>query len=142
VDELNPLVARAREVALRAYAPYSRFRVGAAVTDSSGTVHVGCNVEAASYGLSICAERSAIFAAISAGAARPFTALAVSCIDATHANGCSPCGACRQVMFEHLASDAVIYVDGVGQFTVVELLPHAFELKAGATIGRTSGVEN
>jgi cytidine deaminase len=138
VDELNPLVARAREVALRAYAPYSRFRVGAAVTDSSGTVHIGCNVENASYGLSICAERSAMFAAIAAGAPRPFTALAVSCIDA---NG-SPCGACRQVMFEHLASDAVIYVDGVGQFTLAELLPHAFELKAGATIGRTSGVEN
>jgi cytidine deaminase len=126
VDEPNPLIARAREVALRAYAPYSRFRVGAVVTDSTGAVHVGCNVESASYGLSICAERSAIFAAVAAGAPRPLTALAVSCIDAT--NGASPCGACRQVISEHLAPDAPVHVDGLGQFTPGELLPHAFEL--------------
>jgi cytidine deaminase len=142
VDDLNPLTKRAREVALRAYAPYSRFRVGAAVSDATGAVHVGCNVENASYGLSICAERSSIFAAISAGAPRPFTALAVSCIDATNATGCSPCGACRQVIFEHLAPNAAIHVDGGGNFTVAELLPHAFELWAEDTIGRTSGVED
>src|SRR5207245_2309222 len=69
MNEPNSLIKRAREVALRAYAPYSNFRVGAVVTDSSGTVYVGCNVESASYGLSMCAERSAIFAAIAGGAA-------------------------------------------------------------------------
>jgi cytidine deaminase len=126
VDEPNPLIRRAREVALHAYAPYSHFRVGAVVTDSTGAVYVGCNVESASYGLSICAERSAIFAAVAAGAPQPLTALAVSCIDAT--NGAAPCGACRQVIVEHLAPDAPIHVDGIGQFTPSELLPHAFEL--------------
>jgi cytidine deaminase len=142
VDDAKALIRRAREVAQRAYAPYSHFRVGAAVSDASGAVHVGCNVENASYGLSICAERSAIFAAIATAAPRPFTALAVSCIDATSAVGCSPCGACRQVITEHLLSDAAIHVDGVGQFTAAELLPHAFDLEAGATIARTSGVED
>ena len=125
VDEPNPLIKRAREVALRAYAPYSNFRVGAVVTDSTGAVHVGCNVESASYGLSICAERSAIFAAVAAGAPHPLSALAVSCIDA--ANGATPCGACRQVILEHLAPEAPIHVDGIGQFTPSQLLPRAFE---------------
>jgi cytidine deaminase len=139
MDEPNPLIRRAREVALRAYAPYSNFRVGAVVTDSRGAVYVGCNVESASYGLSMCAERSAIFAAVASGAPRPFTALAVSGLDAP--GGATPCGACRQVIFEHLAADAPIHVDGIGQFTLNELLPFAFDLKAGATIGRGSGVE-
>ena len=115
-------------MAVRAYAPYSLFRVGAAVEDAAGTVYLGCNVESASYGLSICAERSAIFNAVASGAVRPFAAMAVSCIDA--AGKCSPCGACRQVMFEHLAPDAPIFVDGVGQFTTRELLPSAFALEA------------
>jgi cytidine deaminase len=85
-------------------------------------------VESASYGLTICAERSAIFAAIAAGAARPFVALAVTCLDAAE-GGCSPCGACRQVMVEHLRADAPIYVDGLGRFTSSELLPHSFSLE-------------
>ena len=122
------LVQRARDVAGRAYAPYSHFRVGAAVKDANGVVYVGCNVESASYGLSMCAERNAIFAAVAAGGPGPFTALAVSCLDA--AGGCTPCGACRQVMFEHLAADAAVYVDGVGQFTPPGLLPRAFTLEA------------
>ena len=91
-------------------------------------MYVGCNVESASYGLSMCAERNAIFAAVAAGSPRPFTALAVSCLDADGA--CTPCGACRQVMFEHLAADAAVYVDGAGQFTPPELLPRAFTLEA------------
>jgi cytidine deaminase len=122
------LIARAREVALRAYAPYSHFRVGAALEDTNGMIYVGCNVENASYGLTVCAERNAIFAAIAAGATRPFAMLAISCLDAA-AGGCSPCGACRQVIVEHFSSDAKIYVDGVGSFTVLELLPHAFMLQ-------------
>jgi cytidine deaminase len=129
VPELDPLIARAREVALRAYAPYSRFRVGAALEDASGVVHVGCNVESASYGLTICAERSAIFSAVAAGGQRPFRALAVSCLDAA-SGGCSPCGACRQIIAEHFAGDARIEVDGLRAFTPAELLPHWFTLEA------------
>ena len=126
MDDQHALLARARDVASRAYAPYSHFRVGAAVRDASGQVYVGCNVESASYGLTICAERSAIFAAVAAGAARPFTALAVTCLDP--AAQCTPCGACRQVMHEHLAAEATILVAGVGEFSPSQLLPRAFSL--------------
>jgi cytidine deaminase len=120
-------MAQARTVATRAYAPYSRFRVGAAVQDALGNVYVGCNVESASYGLTICAERNAIFSAIAAGAAQPLAAIAVACIDVSD-NGCSPCGACRQVILEHFQSDARIRVDGLGEFRPQELLPHGFTL--------------
>ena len=113
-------------VTVEAASPVLIEKTRSVVTDSSGAVYAGCNVESDSYGLSICAERSAIFAAVAGGAPRPLTALAVSCIDAT--NGATPCGACRQVIFEHLAGDAPIHVDGVGQFTPRELLPNAFEL--------------
>ena len=125
---MQRLIAHAREAALRAYAPYSHFRVGAALEDGSGSLHVGCNVENASYGLSICAERNAIFGALAAGAARPFRALAVACIDAADGD-CSPCGACRQVIVEHFTPEAPIYVDGCRQFTPSELLPHSFRLE-------------
>jgi cytidine deaminase len=125
----DPLIAQARDAAARAYAPYSRFRVGAALRDAHGSVYVGCNVESASYGLTICAERNAIFAAIAAGAARPFAALAVTCLDA--GQPFSPCGACRQVMAEHLHADAPISVDGLGEFRIADLLPHAFSLDVG-----------
>jgi cytidine deaminase len=129
VTDSTAVIAQAREVAQRAYAPYSHFRVGAALEDASGTLYVGCNVESASYGLTICAERNAIFAAIAAGASRPFVALAVTCLDAREA-GCSPCGACRQVIAEHFTPDASIWVDGVGRFTPTELLPYSFRLQA------------
>jgi cytidine deaminase len=128
VGDSNALIARAREAAQRAYAPYSRFRVGAALEDANGELYVGCNVENASYGLTICAERNAIFAAIGASATRPFRTLAVACIDAS-AGGCSPCGACRQVIAEHFLADALISVDGLGAFTARQLLPHAFRLQ-------------
>ncbi len=123
------LLDRARAGAARAYAPYSRFRVGAALEDGRGDVFVGCNVENASYGLSNCAERTAIYAAIAAGAVRPFSAIAVACLDAAGVGveTCSPCGACRQVMAEHLPADAPVYLDGA-RFLVGELLPHGFRL--------------
>src|SRR6202011_1269042 len=127
VDDLTALIAQARDVAARAYAPYSRFRVGAAVQDAQGRVFTGCNVESASYGLTICAERNAIFAAVAAGAQRPFVALAVTCLDA--AQPFTPCGACRQVMAEHLHPDAPIHVDGLGDYRIRELLPLAFSLE-------------
>jgi cytidine deaminase len=130
--DLEALIAQARDVAGRAYAPYSHFRVGAAVRDAQGRVYVGCNVESVSYGLTICAERNAIFAAVAAGASRPFAALAVTCLDAS--GPCMPCGACRQVMEEHLATDAYVYVDGGGDgftFTAAQLLPYAFKMDTG-----------
>lgn len=129
------LVEHARRAADRAHAPYSKFRVGAAVLDASGRVFEGCNVESASYGLSLCAERVAIFSAIATGAQRPFAALAVACVDAGSSLGDAgrmPCGACRQVAAEHLAADAPVHVDGVGTFSVENLLPTAFALSPTA----------
>ena len=127
---LDALMAAARAVALHAHAPYSRFRVGAAVLAEDGRVFVGCNVENASYGLALCAERTALAAAIAAGARR-FLAIAVTCPDADpHAGpqGGSPCGACRQWMLE-LAPDAIVCLDGVpGQHPVRSLLPMGFRL--------------
>lgn len=126
------LLNAARQAAKRAYAPFSKFPVGAAVLDANGKLHHGCNVESASYGLSLCAERNAIFGAIAAGAPRPFRAIAVTCPAADEslgAPGRMPCGACRQVISEHLAPDGEIYVDGVGAFNREGLLPQAFALQ-------------
>src|SRR5207248_2457822 len=123
------LIAQARAVAVRAHAPYSRFRVGAAVRDARGKVYVGCNVESASYGLTICAERNAIFGAVAAGAVRPFLALALTCLDG--AQPCTPCGACRQVMAEHLPPEAPIHMVGLGEYRMSDLLPLAFGFDVG-----------
>ena len=127
----NPesLLERARQAATRAHCPYSNFHVGAAVRCDDGSVIEGCNVENASYGLSICAERVALFTAISLGK-QPIE-LAVSCIDAqTDASPGSrmPCGACRQVMQEFLPTEAKIQIDGVGLHHLSDLLPTPFEL--------------
>jgi cytidine deaminase len=118
------LVKAAREAQARAYAPYSHFRVGAALESESGEVYVGCNVENASYGLTICAERAAVCAAVSAGAQRFRRAVVVSDSDPPAA----PCGACRQVLSE-FGRD--FRIDAVGpratsSWTVAELLPAAF----------------
>ena len=124
------LLRRAREAANRAHCPYSNFHVGAAVRCDDGSVIDGCNVENASYGLSICAERVALFTAISQGK-RPIE-LAVSCIDAqTDAAPGSrmPCGACRQVMQELMPSTANVSIDGVGTQPLHQLLPAPFALK-------------
>jgi cytidine deaminase len=121
------LLGAARVAAERAHAPYSHFRVGAAVLDAAGRTFVGCNVESASYGLSLCAERVAIFTAIAAGGRRPLRALALVCLDA-RGGGCVPCGACRQVMLEHLAPDAAVYLGGDEVARPGELLPRGFSL--------------
>jgi cytidine deaminase len=121
------LLALAREVAQRAYCPYSHFRVGSAVV-AGGKTYVGVNIEISSYGLSLCAERSALAAAILAGAG-PITQVALACIDAPPGSSIqerSPCGACCQ-WFADLAPHAVIYIDGdLRDFTVGDLLPYAF----------------
>ena len=117
------LIRLAREARQRAYAPYSRFAVGAALLGRSGTVYAACNVENVSYGLSICAERAAVFKAVSEGE-QEFEALAV----VTSAGG-SPCGACRQVLAEFNYNMTVYVADTEGQyraFTMEELLPEAF----------------
>ena len=124
------LLERAREAANRAHCPYSNFHVGAAVRCDDGSVIDGCNVENASYGLSICAERVALFTAISQGK-RPIE-LAVSCIDAQTdaAPGARmPCGACRQVMQELMPSTANVSIDGVGTQPLQQLLPAPFALE-------------
>jgi len=124
------LLAAARAAASKAHAPYSSFRVGAAVL-ADGVVHAGCNVENASYGLAICAERVAIFAAITAGARR-IDAVAVACVDADAGatpGSLMPCGACRQVMAEFAAPDMPVLVDGAGSFTLADLLPVPFALR-------------
>jgi cytidine deaminase len=126
----EPLLLAARAAALNAHAPYSRFRVGAAVAAEDGRVFGGCNVENASYGLTLCAERVAMASAVAAGVRR-IEAIAVACLDADPSlgpEGRSPCGACRQWMLE-LAPDAVVHIDGLqGAVKVRDLLPMGFRL--------------
>jgi cytidine deaminase len=128
-DEAELLEA-ARAVASRAWVPFSRFRVGAALVGADGVVYRGANVENASYGLTMCAERVALFQAVIAGA-RPIRVCAVACIDAPPelgSAGRTPCGACRQLLAEHMLPDGRVVVDGAGVYTIAELLPEAFHL--------------
>ncbi len=109
--------------AKEAYAPYSNYHVGAALLTSEGIIYTGCNVENASYGATICAERTAVFKAVSEGQ-RQFIAIAV----ATKNSG-SPCGLCRQVLREFSADLTIIVTDFQGHsriFTLTELLPESF----------------
>lgn len=119
-DELIASATAARE---RAYAPYSNFKVGAALLGKSGRVYTGCNVENAAYGPSMCAERTAVFKAVSEGE-REFEAIAV-----VTGNGVSPCGTCRQVMMEFAPDMTVVISDTRGNAratTVRDLLPDGF----------------
>lgn len=122
--DLDELLSAARDVRDRAYAPYSNFRVGAALDIGDGNVILGANVENASYGLGICAERAAVAAAVSAGF-RQFVAIAVAGPDGELT---SPCGACRQVLAEFNPTMTVVFTgpDGPVTTTVAELLPHSF----------------
>src|SRR5438874_6692004 len=121
------LIRAAANARQRAVAPYSRFKVGAALLTKSGKVITGANVESASYGLTCCAERVALFSALTAGE-RDFVAVAVV---ARAPGGPMPCGACRQLLAEY-ASDAVGWVADsramrtIREFSVDELLPGAF----------------
>ena len=119
------LVNIAKEAMENAYAPYSHFKVGAALLAKDGRVFQGCNIENASYGATNCAERTAIFKAVSEGV-REFEAIAIVASSGAYA---SPCGICRQVLFEFLPEGKVILDSdekGMATFSVQELLPFGF----------------
>jgi cytidine deaminase len=119
----------ARNAFKNAHAPYSRFRVGSAILLANGKIFTGCNVENASYGMSNCAERTAIFSAVAQlGPKIEIRAVAVA---NDRGIACSPCGACRQVIYE-FGPDATIYFqdkNGPRQMHITELLPEGFRLK-------------
>ncbi len=126
--EDNQLLQAARHAAKHASAPYSNFPVGAAVEATNGRVYLGCNIESASYGLTICAERVAIFSTIADGAVPARIAVSCLCGDRSDAQSLTPCGACRQIMVDRMEPNAPVWIDGVGQFTVIDLLPLGFRL--------------
>lgn len=122
------LIEAALKARMRAYAPYSKFKVGAALLTEAGEIITGCNVENASYGLAICAERTAICSAIAAGD-KKFTAIAVAATPLA-----TPCGACRQFIAEFGGQIQVITVDAdspqsIKKWRIDELLPERFEFK-------------
>jgi cytidine deaminase len=120
------LITAAREARERACARYSGFRVGAALEDGEGRIFAGVNVESSSYGLTCCAERTALFSALTAGS-RVFRAIAVV-TDTPRLT--PPCGACRQVLWDYCGDVEVVLANLAGQteiHSLAELLPHAFD---------------
>jgi cytidine deaminase len=124
--QLDALLAAARTVRDKAHAPYSRFKVGAALQDEQGRIHTGCNVENAAYPQGLCAEAGAIAAMVAAGGARIVAAVVVGEGD----QPCTPCGGCRQKLREFAHDDTPLIVADMqqerGRFTLGELLPHSF----------------
>ena len=122
-QELYKAAVEARE---NSYSPYSHFAVGAAVRTAAGKIYKGCNIENGSYGLTVCAERNAIFAAVGAGE-RELTEL---CVVADTSGPVSPCGACRQVMSEFKISRIILtnLKGDVKEMSLEEILPYGFEL--------------
>jgi cytidine deaminase len=122
----DPLASAALAARENAHAPYSHFRVGAALEDASGRVHTGCNVENATYGLTLCAERVAVFKAISEGA-RQFRRIAIAAdTDALT----PPCGACRQILWEFCGDVEITLLNPRGQSETLQLkdlFPRAFD---------------
>lgn len=123
------LLKAARAAMKNAYAPYSHFRVGAAILTSRGRIFAGCNVENASYGMTNCAERTAIFSAV-AQLGPEWELEAVAIVNDQDAP-CSPCGACRQVIYEFGPKANVFFRDAKGwkQLPITDLLPEGFRLK-------------
>ena len=123
------LLRAARKVARNAYAPFSNFRVGAAILTTKGEVFVGCNVENSSYGMTNCAERTAIFSAV----AKSGPELEIQAVAVVNDQGtaCSPCGACRQVIYEFGPRAIIFYQGEKGpkQSLITDLLPEGFRLK-------------
>lgn len=129
VNQRKRLLHLARKAVKHAYAPYSHFKVGAAVLTGKGKLFSGCNVENASYGLTNCAERTAIFSAIAeAGPALNIRAIAIVNDQDVP---CAPCGACRQVIYEFGPEAIVIFQSSKGwkESRIAELLPEGFRLK-------------
>ena len=126
---VQKLMRSAEAVMKNAHAPYSNFHVGAAILLTSGKIFSGCNVENASYGMTNCAERTAIFSAV----AQMGPKIEIQAVAVANAQGvpCSPCGACRQVIYE-FGPDAIIYFQGthgIKQAHITELLPEGFRLQ-------------
>lgn len=128
-SQIESLLQASRVAMEQAYAAYSGFKVGSAVLGANGEIYSGCNVENASYGLSICAERSAVARMVCAGE-RSIRAIAIS---ASSGEAAFPCGACRQVLAEFAPAGEPVSIylvtgDGVEEYTLADLLPHAFTL--------------
>lgn len=122
------LLKKAKEAAENAYTPYSKFKVGACVLGANGNMYTGCNFENASYGLSICAERNAIGTAVASGERR----IIAIAIYSPNMGNCTPCGACRQVIYEFRSDNGTIVITeengNIIVHTIEELLPEGFIL--------------
>jgi len=128
-EQRERLIQAARRAAENAYAPYSKFYVGAAILTAKGEIFSGCNVENASYGMTNCAERTAIFSAV-ANSGPKLEIRAVAVINAKDVP-CAPCGACRQVIYE-FGPEAIIFfpaADGWKEAHITQLLPEGFRLQ-------------
>lgn len=124
----DPLIAAAAAAREKAFAPYSGFRVGAALEAEDGTIFAGCNVESASYGLTICAERVALVKAVSEGVTQFRRVAVVTDVD----DLTPPCGACRQLLWEFAPDALVILANLNGKtatYRMIDLLPHGFDAK-------------
>lgn len=124
--EMDPLISAALQARENAHAPFSKFKVGAAIEDEDGRIHTGCNVENATYGLTVCAERVAVFKAISEGA-RGFRRVAVVADTETLT---PPCGACRQILWEFCGDIEIVLANLSGKSEALrlgELFPRPFD---------------
>lgn len=140
--ERDRLLQAAKGAARRAYAPYSGFRMGAAVLTESGAIFAGCNVENTSYGLTICAERAAVFAAVCEEGGEDLRIRAVAIVNENSIDS-PPCGACRQVMFE-FGPEAIVIFQGstdLEEVKVSELLPKGFSLPSAKGRGVGGNIE-
>ena len=127
-DNSESLIEAAKRARLQSVAPFSNFLVGAAVKAGSGKIYTGCNIESASYGLTVCAERVAIWKGLSEGE-RQFTEMAVV---ADTENLTPPCGTCRQIIWEFARNSTIVFANLNGQteaFHIAELLPRAFDAR-------------
>jgi len=127
-ESLEPLIEAAKRVRAQSVAPFSNFLVGAAVRAANGKIYTGCNIESASYGLTVCAERVAIWKALSEGE-RQFTELAVVADTETLT---PPCGTCRQIIWEFARNATIVFANLNGkteEFHIADLLPRAFDAR-------------
>ncbi len=127
-QDLESLIEQTIKAFENAYAPFSKFRVGATVVTKSGKIYTGCNIESASYGLTVCAERVAIWKAVSEGE-REF---AMVCVVADTEELTPPCGVCRQIIWEFCEDVPVVFANLHGKYEVLQmkdLLPRAFDTK-------------